>query len=1699
MEEYPYPLLVEGHWTSVNPKTLHSKLQIYFQSRKKSQGGDCAIRWSERSCSVFFKSEEIRDQVLAKAEHVISIDQQVLKLKVSKPSGDAGSHTEETLQAPATTGSDVSAGAQQAGGPDASLTEEAQGLEDAPWSNGVVLENVSEKSGKDFLTLLVDTISGHPEEEHSLELIPESNAAVVTFNDPSAVEKFLAECEMNKRFREHGLKARRLEKSRSVKVEKLPPQCIKDYLALYLEKHVGAVEEIMLIEYEQVAIVTFQDQQAVQKIFQTKHTIHQTPVDIYPYVPSLGSALYGKDRPAWTLPKPFTEEIHPSIREFLEIKGQIPVICNQMSTHFCQVNMDKDKVLFNPIPALLRQKDVTKKHIDNWKQDTMNAFKQLLSNFDVFEYAVIPSVWAAVEKDVRSVVKEKAFLNVDDLTGCLTLSGMAKDVNMLKPILIKTLHDASIQMEREKMKTSDSVVLPPAIFFLFQHEGLEQTTAAKYPQLELTYIQDSRQLSLTGIHVELLDIKNVILMRQMGLKEKTLKMDPSLLEFLGSVDSVEMSRDLFTSKKIGAVYRFENGDIFLTASTDKELTEAEKKLDMTLTLQLLPVEDPYVLKKKEWQDITTTLYEAFNLPRRTAVLIKSSEGRDTVVVCGFLEPVREVSRSLEQFLENHSRIEEAIRVKCHAVVKFIKEKKPEVWQKFPEVDKLNIHFDSKRPLIRVYGERVHVRPVLMAFHDFARGLYTDRFAIRKAGAKKYFEEQGTLVLMMIKEQRFVVALEDASMEEEDEERYNKGTVDDVGQLSCEVQTPGGIVIKVLKADMCKLKVDAVVNAANEDLMHIGGLALALLNAAGPSLQQNSNQYVAKHGKLQAGNAVTTEAGSLPCKYVVHAVGPRFHDSNKFTAVKLLRQAVRESLEQAVLKRCSSIALPAISSGIFGFPLNLCTEMIAQELRAYVDKRNHQGAINTLKEIYLADNNPTTVNAMVQAVRKEFKEFNPRMTFPQQIGQGTTHHGQKYQGRSDRNQGYQEQGAGRDRDNGARAIDYQVSKEKGAEAFEDQFLPNLRPQFRSQFRDTEMEMDRSGVLVTQSTKKGLKIILRKGNLQDARSDVIVNTVSEDLDLSKGAVSKALLNAAGPQLQAEADSYLKSSGSACLNFGDLLDTKGYNLNCHRVFHTVCPFWREESNSEKILKEIVVACLKEAEKQKTASISFPAIGTGNLRFPRDVVSRILLSEIHAFSARVSPQYLKEVTVIVHPSDSVTVQCFVKSFRGEWQGSVPKGAHAVQQSPAGRLPPVKSQQPAAGFIGAVSTPSLGVHRMQIKHLTLEVSSGDITKERCDAIVNSSNSNFSLKSGVSKAILDAAGSAVETECAMIVAKLSQQVQMIVTSGGQLPCKHIIHILGRNNPAEIKVVVNSVLKNCEEQKFSSVAFPALGTGQGRVQPSAVADAMIDALIDFVKKKKVTNLQSVKFLIFQAPMVSDFYQCMLKRQQESVEEEGGVMGWVKEKVANMTNFFLGTKAEDEENGEFVLVGEEFDPVVFQLCGESEEDLKEAKDVINSFIVKEHISNKIEDLTINHFGQKEAVVLSNLQRELTVSIQLSKSGPEPSLIIEGLTRDVVMAGNKIQEMIRKMEKTIARQRNAFKVAHQAAWRYQDRSGNVVPFDLLTNYDLEEAFLCERPQISIIIDNDPYETNLNLMIAIGKHGQITLSRTGLKGKTRFSELTK
>ncbi|XP_026075336.1 poly [ADP-ribose] polymerase 14-like isoform X1 [Carassius auratus] len=1632
-DEYPYPITVEGNWDPEQAKSVKNKLQIYFQSKKKSEGGDCAVKYDVKSNSatILFKSPDIRDGVLSKAEHFITINNQQIKLKVYKPS-DAEEQADSAGQQ-----TDQGCGYQE-------LTQSASqsdvDVKKPPESSAVVLENLPDDIKQDVLSLLVENISSLSENDFSIELIPELRKAVVTFKNPIAAETFLEDSRTHDRFKKNNLRARALERSTSVRVENIPAEANnnKMLLDLYFEKWGGPVEEVIKIASEQAAIIIFKEEEAKERVLKRQNNICEVPVKIYPYFKSLDTVLYGGTRPHLKLPEPITVSVHPAIREFILKKGQISSIKEQMSPHFCQINMDKPKVFLSPDPALLNQKGLTRRHIDDWNTNAIDVFKKIISNYTTSEWLVSHALWSKVESDIRKVVKDQVFTYLDASKGVLTLAGMTHEVIGLKPIMEKILERATNQMEREKNSVTEYMEISPAMYSLLERDGLNSATPVS-PHLHIDYNKKVNRLVLSGLHTETLAIKNWVLEKKVSMKQKSLQINRSIMEFLRSVDCNEMSTDLFISHGITAVYTIENGDVVVIGSTERAFNEAEKRINTVLTSKGLTVEDQRVLQMPEWHDLKRQLENSFSTFKKRSVFINFSKKRDKVIVTGFREPVMEVSQDLGRFIEKHTRIEETVRVKSHAAVEFIKNRKSQDWQHFIKSDEVKVSFGPKRPWIKLSGKRTFVQPALTLFERLADDLYTDTLIIKKAGVKKYFMEEGKMMFsMLLKEKRFVVVLQEDDMLKEEEDKCTEGSFGDIDQVSCVVRMPGGVTVTVRKANICKLHVDAVVNAANEDLKHIGGLALALLQAAGPSLQQICDQHTKANGPLMPGDAIITAAGRLPCKYVVHAVGPRFSDSDRPTTVQCLRRAVRESLNQATTRNCSSIAIPVISSGIFGCPLELCTGSIAKEVHEYIEDHNHRASNSTLTEIHLVDNNGNTVNAMTQAVSKEFAAYIPKITF---IHKAKLH-------------GYRGRGRGRGRGNYIQK-NKQFEGPKSHGYFEGQPYSKSRPD----------KSEGLSVLETKTTQERLKFILIKGNIQDAYANIIINTISEDLDLSKGAISKALLQTAGYQLQSEVNTAARSNN---VNYGEMLITDGYGLKCQNVFHVVCPFWRQDSE-DKVLAQIIRDCLIKAESLRKASVVFPAIGTGNLGFPKDLVARIMLTEVQKFK----PTNLRKVTVIVHPSDKESIECFTRIVRHGIQGPITKEPHQYA------LPNISSKSAQKSeLVGKVSSPSLGVHTMQLGQVTLEVSSGDITKEKTDAIVNSSNHTFSLKAGVSKAILDAAGVQVEQECSQIVGSSNIQQTEIVTSAGQLPCGNIIHVTGHNRPSEIKDVVLSVLMLCESRQITSVAFPALGTGQGGANPADVANAMVDAVVDFVKKKKPAHVRLVKFLIFQTNMVADFHQSMVRRSGEKVEGDKSVFTKIKD-------FFFSGSSDSPANEEFVMVGEEIEPAVFQLCGDTPEDLREAKDMINSLILREHVTIPIHDPAIAHFTRKDAETLNAMQRELTVSVQLEKKGQDSVITLEGLTRDVHTAESRIRDMIRKVERNENRRREAFIISSVVEWQYQENGDSLKTFDMLTNLDLEQAYQNNWPSVRIKINNDEYDADLVRKVAIRGKLMIELNR--------------
>ena len=135
-------------------------------------------------------------------------------------------------------------------------------------------------------------------------------------------------------------------------------------------------------------------------------------------------------------------------------------------------------------------------------------------------------------------------------------------------------------------------------------------------------------------------------------------------------------------------------------------------------------------------------------------------------------------------------------------------------------------------------------------------------------------------------------------------------------------------LELVEGDITDLEVDAIVNAANEQLQLGTGVAGAIRHKGGPSIQEECNRI----GSTPVGTAVMTGAGHLKAKRVIHAVGPRMGDGDED---KKLASAVRSALALADRRGMKSIALPAISTGNFGFPLERAARIMLTEIHRFL--------------------------------------------------------------------------------------------------------------------------------------------------------------------------------------------------------------------------------------------------------------------------------------------------------------------------------------------------------------------------------------------------------------------------------------------------------------------------------------------------------------------------------------------------------------------------------------------------------------------------------------------------------------------------------------------------------------------------------------------------------------------------------------------
>jgi O-acetyl-ADP-ribose deacetylase (regulator of RNase III) len=174
----------------------------------------------------------------------------------------------------------------------------------------------------------------------------------------------------------------------------------------------------------------------------------------------------------------------------------------------------------------------------------------------------------------------------------------------------------------------------------------------------------------------------------------------------------------------------------------------------------------------------------------------------------------------------------------------------------------------------------------------------------------------------------------------------------------------GQTMQLVKGDITVETTEAIVNAANEHLAHGGGVAGAIARGGGPAIQSESDEWVKKHGPISHAKPAWTSGGKLACRYVIHAVGPIWGLGDENAK---LEAAVTGSLLLAEELEVTSIAFPAISTGIFGFPKEQAAEIMIAAIQKYFETKPHS-SINTVRLVLFDE---TTLTAFQKTWHDHF--------------------------------------------------------------------------------------------------------------------------------------------------------------------------------------------------------------------------------------------------------------------------------------------------------------------------------------------------------------------------------------------------------------------------------------------------------------------------------------------------------------------------------------------------------------------------------------------------------------------------------------------------------------------------------------------------------------------------------------------------------
>ncbi|XP_033757736.1 protein mono-ADP-ribosyltransferase PARP14-like isoform X2 [Pecten maximus] len=1089
----------------------------------------------------------------------------------------------------------------------------------------------------------------------------EEDTVLVTFDEPPDLEKLEKAC-MKRALDKHFLKVFRVPVSNCILVKGTAEKTAQSTLEFYFENTRrsggGDVCEVKVRE-DGSYLIFFEDHTVIDKVCERSHTVDGKTLDVKLFHELIGDS--GEDGPKFKVPDSMViTDVDPRKIQFLQHSqtnkdGLEKQLSSQHTTILWPKNIG-DSVRLECL--LTKEVKDCRTLAKAWKATARSSLDKFLDVLVVFKHTILQEAWSQVMDQLQSMNishPDGVTVAVEKVSFEIFVMGYKKFATEVSQNVEKIIKGIADELERKKQQireTSPTLKHHQVLMLAILH--YKETTEKKYTGMKVTLDLRAKTVTYEGLvrdvtsaKLEMYEILNTMMPSEVSGFNK------GKYSYLQEKAVKQYVAGKMKKEKITAVWEMNDNRFVVFALTDEGVVRAAHILKGSILETTIDVkkESASLLTSDRWDNEEQNIKAACNV----LVYIKVQLDKPCILIYATDTDAEMVRERVANFLTMNTIYDTKLTIgtgmlrylqsHCLKDIKSIEDQN--------KTDQVTISVDNLG--IKIKGTEVGLSKAKMAVGNVIEKVTKKEHVLQKPGITSLMTSDESKPKVSEVEKAHGVVIVPSDESEDDISGVGPSPPRRDGTQEMARCSQPSYNLMVMMGDMTNLRVDVLVNAANRELLHNGGLAKAIVDKGGKIIQDDCNDYIKQHRQLMEGDVYMGNAGSLRCNYIAHAVGPKWQGGTH-REEEHLTEAVIKSLEEANNFQQTSIALPALGAGVFGYPPNKATRTIVEA----IDDFYTDNPRNCIRDVYLCDVSQKNVDLFIKALQNK---FGPKNVIISDSSGGARDKWSAPKAKPRKGWKKAAPDATPSYDAARIPINISIKLVEGQIAQQKAFRTVDKSQGMSHGRggghrhtrtfgnDKQEGMDNQGAAASQTRDtyqevtvdiENIELKIYQGDITKAKVDAIVNGTNADFDLTRGIVSNTIRTIGGNGLQRQVkrlESKMKTNGVAVTT-----NDPGSVMPCEMIIHIDV-----EERGRSDWKSKFLLAMNKADEMSVSSVAFPAMGTSKAfsTTPEEIATSFVDALVEFIDQ--DPDSIKEIHMVIF--DRPMIQKFIIAMQTRFQ----------------------------------------------------------------------------------------------------------------------------------------------------------------------------------------------------------------------------------------------------------------------------------------------------------------------------------------------------------------------------------------------------------------------------------------------------------------